>query len=215
MSIKTIYDALRAVGMTKEGACALMGNMRAESAMRSNNVQDSSARDDLAYTELVDNGDMSFMSDSIGYGLCQWTLAIRKRKLYAFMKAMGVSIGDEAMQVQFCIKELKEDFPGVWEALTSSNDLFQCTQLVCKEYERPATSNVGTRYEYALSFFNELANGQAASFPSAEPKYKPDLSVLILQAIMVGNGYDTEMDGFKSEAFFVKLREFTADMEGC
>ena len=33
MSNKTIYDQLRAVGMTAEGACGLMGNMMAESSM--------------------------------------------------------------------------------------------------------------------------------------------------------------------------------------
>ena len=80
MSNRTIYDALRAAGMTAEGACGLMGNMMAESAMRSNNAQDSYGVDDAAYTFSADAGQNNFCNDSIGYGLCQWTSADRKRK---------------------------------------------------------------------------------------------------------------------------------------
>ena len=169
MSNKTIYDALIAAGLTKEGACGLMGNMRAESLMRSNNAQDSYGVDDVTYTQQTDNGMTNFAGDSIGYGLCQWTSPDRKAKLLAFAQYRGVSIGDEDMQVQFCILEMANNYPAVWALLTTSHDLLQCAQLVCTDYERPAHNNVGTRYEYAQEFYAELAEGK-------EPEPRPDFS---------------------------------------
>ncbi len=173
MSNKTIYDALIAAGLTKEGACGLMGNMRAESAMRSNNAQDSYGVDDATYTMQTDNGLTEFAGDGIGYGLCQWTSADRKARLLACARSNGVSVGDEDMQVQYCIAEMQYFYSDVYAFLTVSHDLLQCTQLVCTDYERPAHNNVGTRYEFAQGFYEEFANGKA---PSPEPEPKPDYS---------------------------------------
>ena len=39
MSVRDIYYSLRAGGLSPAGACAIMGNMHAESVMMSNNVQ--------------------------------------------------------------------------------------------------------------------------------------------------------------------------------
>lgn len=207
MSERTIYEALRAAGLTKEGACGLMGNMMAESGMRANIAQRGcTALSDEKYTEAADRGTIPFARDGVGYGLCQWTYSARKAALLAFARERGVSVGDEATQVQFCIRELREDFPGVWRVLTASRELCECARIVCVQYERPAVNNVDARCAYAqgyLQSFNE----------SAPPR--PDLSVLMLQAVLRGNGYEIEPDGYKSAAFFAKLREFTADMEAC
>ena len=149
MSNTTIYNMLRTAGMTKEGACAMLGNMAAESAMRSNNAQDVYGVVDEDYTAATDMGANNFVGDSIGYGLCQWTLASRKQKLLNYARQQGVSIGDETMQVNFCIKELRDDFPDIWKTLTTSHDLMHCTQLVLNVYENPAIKNLGTRLDYA------------------------------------------------------------------
>lgn len=214
MSNKSIYDALLAAGLTKEGTCGLMGNMRAESLMRSNNAQDSYGKDDATYTAQTDNGLVNFAGDGIGYGLCQWTAASRKAKLLAYAKQQGVSIGDEDMQVRFCLLEMMHDFPDVWAFLTVSHDLLQCAQLVCTDYERPAHNNVGTRYEYAQEFFNQFA-GDGEMVPDACPIFPPDPSVLVIEMVMAYNGYWGKPDGYKTPEFFKALRQFVDDMEAC
>ena len=214
MSNKSIYDALLAAGLTKEGACGLMGNMRAESLMRSNNAQDSYGKDDATYTVQTDNGLANFAGDGIGYGLCQWTAASRKAKLLAYAKQQGVSIGDEDMQVRFCLLEMMHDFPDVWAFLTVSHDLLQCAQRVCTDYERPAHNNVGTRYEYAQEFFNQFAvDGEMV--PDACPIFPPDPSVLTIEMVMAYNGYWGKPEGYKTPEFFKALRQFVDDMEAC
>lgn len=52
--------------------------------------------------------------------------------------------------------------------------------------------------------------------PDACPIFPPDPSVSILQMVMRYNGYwDEAPDGYKSPAFFERLRQFTDDMEAC
>ena len=207
MSERTIYEALRAAGLTKEGACGVMGNMMAESGMRADIAQRGcTALSDAAYTEAADRGAIPFADDGVGYGLCQWTWSARKAALLAFAKERGVSVGDEGMQVQFCIRELRGDFPGVWRVLTASRDLYECARSVCIQYERPAVNNIDARHAYAERFLRELAQSG---------EQRGDLSVLMLQALLRGNGYEIEPDGRRSAEFFDKLREFTADMEAC
>ena len=159
MTNSEIFAALVSAGMTKEGACGVMGNMAAESAMRPNNAQDSYGRDDDTYTAQTDNGQNDFVNDSIGYGLCQWTERSRKQKLLAFAKNMGVSIGDAQMQVTFCAAEMQADFPGVWKTVTTSHDLLECTQIVLNVYENPAVKNLGTRMEYAQQAYDFFTTG--------------------------------------------------------
>ncbi|MCR5577230.1 MAG: hypothetical protein K6F56_09500 [Oscillospiraceae bacterium] len=209
MSTKTIYDALTAAGLTPEGACGLLGNMTAESGLRADIAQrGTTALSDAQYTDAADRGSIPFARDGVGYGLCQWTWPTRKAALLAFAGERGVSVGDEAMQVQFCIRELREDFPGVWRVLTSSHDLYECARIVCVQYERPAVNNIDARHAYAQRCFRELSGTET-------PCFSPDLSVLVLQAVMRGSGCDVELDGRKSADFFAKLRKFTADMEAC
>ena len=210
MSIKTIYKALTDAGMTPEGACGLMGNMMAESAMKADIAQRGmTALTDGQYTAAADAGTIDFTHDAVGYGLCQWTFHTRKAELLAFARARGASVGDETTQIQFCLRELREDFPGVWRVLTGSKDLYECARIVCIQYERPAVNNVDARHAYAQRFLCQLRDE-----PDPVP-VPPDLSVLVLQAVLRGNGYEVEADGRKSAAFFEKLREFTADMEAC
>ena len=98
--------------------------------------------------------------------------------------------------------------------LSASHDLYECARIVCLQYERPAVNNVEARFAYAQDFARGLSPdtdsvGDAVDGPA------PDLSVLMLQALLRGNGYDIEPDGRVSAAFFAKLREFTGDMEAC
>lgn len=177
MSNTAIYNMLRTAGMTKEGACAMIGNMAAESAMRSNNAQDIHGVVDEDYTAATDMGANNFVSDSIGYGLCQWTLASRKQKLLNYSRQQGVSIADETMQVNFCIKELRDDFPEIWKTLTTSHDLLQCTQLVLNVYENPAVKNLDTRLDYARQAQAAFESGQPPGADHiAEARNMPEIT---------------------------------------
>lgn len=228
MSIKTIYDQLRAVGMTAEGACALMGNFQAESAMRSNNVEDRSGMDDERYTALVDAGHYDFATDyshHYGYGLAQWTLASRKEGLQAMARKRGCSVADEAMQVEFAVWELSHQFEKTWQLLTISHDLYECTRQVCLDYERPAVNNVDARYRFALAFFGQLAGGSdpdpaPAPQPSPAPQPPPergDPIVRVLQTCMAYDGYwpADQIDGIKTPAYREAIVKYAADVAGC
>lgn len=219
MSIKTIYDQLRAVGMTAEGACGLMGNFQAESAMRSNNVEDRSGIDDDRYTALADSGSYDFLTDygkHYGYGLAQWTLSSRKENLLNMAKKRGVSVSDEAMQADFAIWELSNQFPGVWQVLTTSHDLYECSRIVCIQYECPAVNNVDVRYRYARDFFAQLAGGSDPD-PPPDPQPQPspipevDLALMVLQACMQRDGFwPGAIDGVRSPAFRKAIVEYAA-----
>lgn len=222
MGKKTIYETLRNAGLTKEGACGLMGNMMAESTLKSNIAQRGMTKlSDEQYTAAADNGLIDFVNDAVGYGLCQWTYNARKAKLLAFAQNRGVSVGDEKMQAEFCLKELREEYGGVMTLLQTSHDLLQCTQRVCVEYERPAVTNVGTRLEFAQQIMNEMADRGtvlAVSGETEEPsplsaKFPPDPSVWAIQLVMQYNGYWGAPDGYKTREFFDNLRIFTDDME--
>lgn len=230
MSKQTIFDALVDAGMTKEGALGVMGNMMAESGLKANIVQRGmTSLTDEMYTSMIDNGWKSF-EDSVGYGLCQWTYFSRKRALLAFAKSKGVSVGDEAMQVEFCIRELTESYHNVMLVLQTSHDLYECTKTVCVRYEQPAVNNVDARYKFAQQLQAELLGGGSAAMmqeakaqstaPEAPvsdacPIFPPDPSVMVMQMVMSYNGYFGTPDGQKTPEFFSALRTFVDDMEKC
>ena len=155
MSAQTIFFKLVEAGMTSEGACAMLGNMQAESALRANNVQDGYGYTDEGYTAKVDSGQLNFI-DSIGYGLCQWTYGPRKLKLLQFARQRGVSIGDEDMQVDFCINELRTEHPKLWLYLCDCKGVAPAADKICEEYERPAVNNFGPRREAANGFYMQF-----------------------------------------------------------
>lgn len=176
MSNQAIYSTLRGAGLTAEGACGLMGNMMAESGMKSNIAQRGmTSMSDEEYTYAADNGLIDF-TQPVGFGLCQWTFPPRKADLMAFARNRGVSVGDENMQVQFCLKELREDYPAVLDKLCKSHDLLDCAQTVCRFYERPAVNNIGPRYEYAQNFLNTFASENPPDNHSAGAGDTPDFS---------------------------------------
>lgn len=205
---KRIWQILRAAGMTEAGAAAMLGNMQAESALRANNAQDGMTKlSDAEYTQLVNTGAYSnFSRDSVGYGLCQWTFYTRKAALLRYARSQGTSVGDLDMQVNFCIKELKEDFPALWSFLTSTADLGKATERICKEYERPAYNNVAERLGYAEKWLVALRGEEIATAPQ-EPRndiYWPPRTidagmegpdVAVWQAVMIARGHKCEITG--------------------
>lgn len=162
MSIESIYKSLLYAGLSRAGACGIMGNMQAESAMQANIAQRGMTElTDAEYTRRADSGRLDFVRDAVGYGLCQWTYWSRKQALLDFARARGASVGDEGIQVEFCIHELRRDYPALFATLCESGSVYDCAARVCREYERPAVNNIGVRAAYAQGFYNWFDSGAA------------------------------------------------------
>ena len=208
MSAQTIYDKLRAAGLSHAGACGMLGNLMAESSLISNIAQRGMTKlTDEQYTAKFDMAPEVCYRDGVGYGLAQWTFWTRKKALSEFAKSRGVSVGDEKMQADFVTEELRKDYPALFSFLCTTDDLYAATDRVCREYEQPAVNNVDRRYEFAKIFDRDLEVEQVGG-----PFVPPDLSILVLQAVLVGNGYNVEITGYNTEAFYEKLKEFVKDL---
>lgn len=163
-----IYQQLRKAGVTKEGACAVLGNVQAESAFRANNLQDSfNSRlgiSDDEFVRRVDAGDYSlFMTRDLGFGAAQWTYGPRKEKFYRYAKSTGRSIANEKMQVEFLIKEFKEDFAGIWKLICTSTDLIACTDKLLEVWENPAYKDYSNRRKMANSWYAKVDQLEATA----------------------------------------------------
>lgn len=172
-----IWKALIRAGCTPAGAAGLMGNLYAESACRPNNLQQSGNKStglsDEEYTRRVDAGTYKrFTTDSIGYGLAQWTTRGRKSRLMSYAKAYGNSIGNLEMQVGFLIQELKGSFSGVWTCLCSTTSVQTASNKVLTRFEMPRdqSSAVKTRRgNYAREFYGLFSGTDATGCPYSVP----------------------------------------------
>ena len=221
MKTKEIYDILRAGSLSHAGALGMIGNMMAEAgpSLPPNIAQRGRTKlSDAQYTAAADNGLIDFAHDGVGYGLYQLTYHKRKANYLNFAKAKGVSVGDGKAQCEFCLKELREDYPTMFKTLCESNDIDQCTDLICTQFERPAVNNLADRRNFAHQAEAQLGE-HTYNPPIKDPvqaTFPPDPSIWTIQLVMQFNGYwDLRPDGHKSKEFFDKLKKFVEDMEGC
>ena len=143
-TMRTVVEKLLNSGCTYEGAFGVLGNLYAESGVVANNLENYYAQKwgitDEEYTQAVDDGRItrsSFINDGAGYGLAQWTYYSRKAGLYDMSKNNRRSIGDAEMQTEYLVIELKS-FEDVWETITESHNLKECSDIVLVDFERPA-----------------------------------------------------------------------------
>ncbi len=145
--------------------CGILANIEAESGIRTNNLQNSYEASlnytDESYTEAVNNGTYSkdsFINDSAGYGLIQWTSSGRKRLLYLYTVNKDLPIDDISAQVSLLIDELVSW--GLADRLKSvSNDLegaHQAAYIFCTEFEIPANKEekAKERQNKATTYWN-------------------------------------------------------------
>ena len=157
-----LYARLVKAGMTKEGACAVLGNVQHESAFKPENVEDRSGIPDGQYVQKVDSGAINknqFMYDTYGFGLAQWTYPPRKGWMWDWFKERNKSIADLEEQVNFLIWEMKEHYSGCWNLCCSSNDLHACTRKLLWEWENPANKEgqMPVRYVAAQQWYAKLS----------------------------------------------------------
>lgn len=154
MSELSVLQAFVAAGMTPVGACAMGGNIQAESGFKSNIAQRGMTKlSDEEYTKAADDGTIDFAHDAVGYGLCQWTYWSRKDNLMQFAKDYDKSVGDKSLQIDFCIAELKQMYPLLWRYLCETQDITAMTDRICREYEKPAVNNTSVRTMYANQLY--------------------------------------------------------------
>ena len=181
MSYQTIYNQLRAYGLTEAGALAVLGNWQEESGCEPYRLEGDFSPNRQAskdYVLGVDTNKISrdqFQRDGKGMGLAQWTFYTRKAGLWDFCKNYKhCSIADEAAQVEYAIKEMPSESPGLLEELKTSNDLKQCVSDVCRRFERPYRNNIDERYEAAKRIKAEIdLNPGPAPEPTPDPDPEP------------------------------------------
>lgn len=162
---ETIWQFLYGKLGNSYGVAGLMGNLYAESGLKSINLQNSYESKlgytDTTYTTAVDNGSYSnFVNDSAGYGLTQWTYYSRKQGLLDYAKSEGKSIGDLSMQLDFIWKELTESYAGLLTTLKSATSVTEASTAVLTQYERPADQSESVqvkRASYGQVYFDKYA----------------------------------------------------------
>ncbi len=170
------------------GVAGLMGNLKAESSLRPNNLQNTYEKKlgmtDAEYTEAVDNGSYTnFVKDSAGYGLAQWTYWTRKQKLLAFAKAKGASIGDLDMQMEFLWEELGS-YKAVKSALIGAKSIREASDIVLTKYEKPANQSETVkmkRAKYGQQYYDQFA-GKAGEQEETNMGYDPQKVIDIAMA---------------------------------
>lgn len=196
MSEQIIWNFLKKEGFNNYGIAGLMGNLNAESGLRPNNLQDSYSRSlglsDVEYTKRVDNGTYTnFVKDSAGYGLAQWTYWTRKQNLLNYAKSRNKSIGDLEMQLEFLIKELKENYTNsVYNVLKNAKSILEASNAVLLKFERPADQSIimqNRRASYGQVYYNKYSKGSEAGM--ATNTYQKGVAVK-LSASFVSTEFD-------------------------
>lgn len=170
---RRIWDALRGAGLSEAGAAGLMGNLKAESNLDPENVQNTFESklgyNDQGYTAAVDHGAYKgFASDGAGYGLAQWTYHTRKAALLEHAKAQKKSIGDLDMQLDFLLRELREDYPALYAQLCSAEDVRAASDAVLTQFERPADMSEAVKSKragFAAEILREFGGGVQVTIP--------------------------------------------------
>ena len=156
-----------------------MGNLYAESGLRSNNLQNTYEKSlglsDDAYTKAVDNGTYAnFVKDSAGYGLAQWTYYSRKQNLLDYAKGKKISIGDLKTQLEFLWNELSGSYKtSVLSTLQNAKTVLEASNCVLTKFEKPANQGESvqkTRASYGQKYYDKYATKKTEEKKEETPK---------------------------------------------
>ena len=174
---KAIWDRLYAAIQNPYGVAGVMGNYYAESALRSNNLQNTYEKKlgmtDEQYTAAVDNGSYTnFIHDSAGYGLFQATYWSIKESLLKFAQEKGVSISDWQMQVDWFLQAMKNEYKAIWTVLTTAKTVREASNAVLLKFERPADQSEAVQVKragYGQTYFDKYAASTLTTTPTEGP----------------------------------------------
>lgn len=196
-------------GYSVAAVCGILANIEAESAFRSNNLQNTyeSKLDmtDEEYTAAVDSGEYTeFASDSAGYGLCQWTSSGRKQGLLDMSQETERSIGDMTLQADYLEYELMNGYKSTYDYLHNEESVpntdegaYNAGYYFCSKFERPANTEQSAIKRGNLAkntYWEEYKDYQS---PSAVDftgmKVNPETGRV---QYMVNGEFDTETNGW-------------------
>jgi hypothetical protein len=174
-----IWQFFKAKGFNDYAVAGLMGNLKAESNLRPDNLQnsfESRLGSDAEYVKKVDNGTYSkskFANDHAGFGLAQWTWHTRKEALYDYAKKKGVSIADLNMQLEYLWIELQR-YTKTMNVLRNAKSVYEASTIVLTDFEKPANQGNSVRNQRAKfgnEFYNKFANQGVAvgDIPTMKP----------------------------------------------
>jgi len=163
---KLIWDRLFAAIQNPCGVAGVMGNFKAESNCRPNNLQNTYEKKlgmtDEQYTAAVDSGSYTnFVHDSAGYGLFQATYWSIKESLLKYAQEKGVSISDRDMQVDWFIQAMKNEYKSIWTTLTTAKTVREASDAVLLKFERPADQSESVQMKragYGEEYFSRFAS---------------------------------------------------------
>ena len=179
-----IWDFFKAKGLSDYGIAGLMGNLYAESGLRSNTLERLCIEryaelginfTDELYTRSVDNGAISKdeflhpMGKHYGYGLAQWTTESRKRGLYEYTEQQYASIGDLQAQCEYLFSELSTTFKNTLTVLKTAQDINSASDRVLLHFEAPknAALQIETRRKFSKEIYDLMAEGNMVIIGSA------------------------------------------------
>ena len=209
MTEKEIWQALKEKGFTDCAAAGIMGNFQAESAMRSNNVEDRCPMSDAAYTAAADNGTIDFIYDAYGYGLPQYTFWTLKRDLLAWCRKHSVSVGDAQAQIDFLADVLQREYSGTVSRLQNAASPEEAAIIFLLEFEKPADQGAKVqqyRGNLAWEFYKKYSTKEEKT-DGLKGKLTNE-TVSHLQVILNQYGYALTVDGIYGEKTKSALLDF-------
>jgi len=195
-------------GMTVAGVTGLMGNLYVESHCCPFELEGWEQEYDYCYEQLINviryyNRDQ-FRTRTYkygtkkGFGLAQWTYPTRKNDLWDWDYARAgntypTMLGDMVSDAEFLVHEMQTGYPGVWNVLTTSNDVRTCSNKVLHDFESPEDQSTAveiSRYNYSLRVAQDLGGitpppvppgpGPTPDPPTPDPPGHPGIPVWML-----------------------------------
>lgn len=181
------------------GVAGLMGNLYAESGLRSNNLQNTFEKklgmSDDQYTAAVDNGTYTnFVRDSAGYGLAQWTFWSRKQNLLNYCNKCGTSIGNLDMQLDFLGDIELPGYKTVWATLKTATSVREASDIVLTQFEKPANQSEAVkqqRAKYGQVYYDKYAGTTPTPAPAPTPTC-PYMVRVTVSALNIRSGPGTQ-----------------------
>ena len=196
-----IWSFFKDRGLNDFATAGLMGNLFAESGLKSNILQHPFKtklnHTDESYTTSVDNGSYTnFVKDEAGYGLAQWTFWSRKQALFNYAKSVSKSIGDIYMQLNFLWQEL-QSYQAVISVLKSATSIRQASDIVLIKFEQPEDQGISMqerRAGYGQNQYNKFSGQGNEPIPIEKSSYNVRSTEINL-SIRTGPGVNYPISG--------------------
>lgn len=214
---KVIWNAFIKAGFPEVSAAAWLGNLKAESNLKANNLQNSYEKslgmDDETYTAAVDSGAYSktaFYNDKAGYGLAQWTYWSRKKAMYEYIvERLKKSIGNTEAQVDFLLYELSISYSGLVTKLKNCKTVKEASDLILTQFEKPADQSDSVknkRASYGAEYYDSFSGSSSRPSQSFEKTEVPFLVQVTIADLNIRKGPGTN---YAKTGFYTGKGTFT------